>query len=84
MPTILLRLCYVLLFVTINGCFFFTLEGFEQSLFIFDDIFDASILLRLHENGLTGFPLIVNNIWVINAWLVVLISFLAVLLFVML
>lgn len=72
------------LFATINGCFFFLFEGFKQSLFVLvlDDLFDTCILLRLHKYGLTGFPIILYDPWLINTWFFVLIALLVVLLFI--
>lgn len=70
------------LLATIKGCFFFLFEVFKQSLFVLDDLFDASILFRLHKNGLTGFPLILFDPWFINACFFVLMGLLVVLLFI--
>lgn len=70
------------IFVTIECCFSFFFEGFEQWLFAFDDVF-ADILFRLHNNGLTGFPLILYDLWLISIMLFVLIGLLDALLLVL-
>lgn len=53
-------------FVAIERCLLFIFKSFEQSLFIFDDIFHTCIFLRLHKDGLTGFSLFFYLFWFIT------------------